>query len=125
MKTKVIFTLAAVIYLIRGIGLLASPAALYGFYGATLDAVGVWSSHFMGATMIFIALINWVAGRNAGNPMLRGILATDIIFELIGTSVACAGAKIFNSMLWVAVGMDTLLLILFIYLFVSGTEKEA
>ena len=124
MKTKTIFTFAAIIYLIRAVGLLLSPDKLYGSYGVTLDAVGLWSARFMGGPMLFIALVNWSA-RNGGNPSQRGIVLANIVLGVISILLASTGAGLFNSLVWAAVGLDAVLLLSFIYLFISGTEKQA
>ena len=123
MKTKAIFTFTSIIYLIRAVGLLLSPDKLYGTYGVTLDPVGLWSARFMGGPMLFIALVNWSA-RNGENSSQRSIVLANIVLGILSILLSCTGAKLFNSLVWAAVGLDAVLLLSFAYLFLSGTERK-
>lgn len=124
MKSTIVFTFSAVVYLLRGLGLLFSPETLYGFYGASLDAVGNWSGHFMGGAMLFIATINWFASRDSENSFLPKIIIANIGFEAISIVMALIGAKLFNSLVWAAIGLDTIMFLSFIYLFFNQTAAK-
>jgi hypothetical protein len=125
MKSKIIFTVMAGIYLLRAVGLLFAPQKFFEMYGCSLDTVGTWSAQFIGGAMLFISLINWFASRNTGNPFLRNVIITNIIFEIISVCLAIKGASLFNSLVWVAISLDMLLLLLFAYLLYSlrGDKK--
>ena len=119
MKSKIIFTIMAVIYSIRAAGLLFAPAKFFEAYGSTLDTTGLWNAQFIGGAMLFICLINWFASRNTDNPFVRNVIITNIVFEIVGTSLAIKGIALFNSLVYVAISVDALLLLLFVYLFFS------
>src|SRR5438105_2038054 len=103
MKAKIIFVFMAVIYLLRGVALIFIPEKLFGMYGASLDATGNWNAQFMGGALLFIGLVNWFASRNTGNPFLRNVIISDIIFQSVCIIVTLKGTALFNSLVYPAV----------------------
>ena len=119
MKSKIIFVFVAVIYFIRAAGLLFAPVKFFEAYGSTLDSTGLWNAQFIGGAMLFICLINWFASRNTDNPFVRKVIITNIIFGIVSTTLAIKGAALFNSMVYVAISLDELIILLFAYLLFS------
>jgi hypothetical protein len=124
MKTKIILMFSAVIYLLRAIGLLFSPAQLYQMYGTPMDAAGLWSAQLMGASMLFIFLMNWMAARDQNNPFVKKVIAANVIYSMMAVLIAIKGIPLFNSLIFLAIGLDSLLLLLFIYILLSRSEVK-
>ena len=114
----------AVIYLLRGVALVFVPEKLFDMYGASLDSVAYWNAQFMGGALLFIGLVNWFASRDTGNPFLRNVIISNIIFQSVCIIVTIRGASLFNSMVWPALGLDFLFVVLFVWLLFSGNAEK-
>ena len=94
--------IASVLGLVFGLAFLLAPAQLMSFYGVTLDAAGQWIGRFLGAQLVGIASVTWLA-RNAP---AGGALSAVMIGNLIGSTIALAVAVlqgvagIGNALVW-------------------------
>ncbi len=94
--------IASVLGLAFGLAFLLVPAQLMSFYGITLDAAGQWIGRFLGAQLVGLAVITWVA-RNAPTG---GALSAVMIGNLVGSTIALALAilqgisGIGNALVW-------------------------
>jgi hypothetical protein len=94
--------IASVLGLVFGLAFLLAPAHLMSFYGVTLDAAGQWIGRFLGAQLVGIASVTWLA-RNAP---AGGALSAVMIGNLVGAVIALALALlqgfsgIGNTLLW-------------------------
>jgi hypothetical protein len=80
------FVIASMLGLVFGLAFLLAPAQLMSFYGMTLDPAGQWIARFLGAQLVGLAIITWVA-RNAPTG---GALSAVMIGNLVGSTIALA-----------------------------------
>jgi hypothetical protein len=86
MNRRRFLVVASILGLIFGLAFLLAPAQLMSFYGMTLDPAGQWIGRFLGAQLVGLAIITWVA-RNAP---AGGALSAVMIGNLIGSTIARA-----------------------------------
>ena len=93
---------ASILGLVFGLAFLLAPAQLLSFYGMTLDPAGQWIGRFLGAQLVGLAIITWLA-RNAPTG---GALSAVMIGNLVGSTIALALAilqgisGIGNALVW-------------------------
>jgi len=104
MKLSNFLVVKAVISLVFGIASLLAPAAMVGLFGGTLDASGTYMTRLLGACLIGIGLICWLA-RNAEPQALQGITLALFIGDTIGFIVALLAqlSGLFDPLNWVNV----------------------
>ena len=94
--------IASILGLVFGLAFLLVPAQFMSFYGITLDAAGQWIGRFLGAQLVGLAVITWLA-RNAPTG---GALSAVMIGNLVGSTIALALAVlqgitgIGNALVW-------------------------
>ena len=76
--------IASILGLVFGLAFLLAPAQLMSFYGITLDAAGQWIGRFLGAQLVGLATITWLA-RNAPTG---GALSAVMLGNLVGAVIA-------------------------------------
>jgi hypothetical protein len=77
---------ASILGLVFGLAFLLAPGQLMSFYGVTLDPAGQWIGRFLGAQLVGLAIITWLA-RNAPTG---GALSAVMIGNLVGSTIALA-----------------------------------
>ena len=96
------FVIASMLGLVFGLAFLLAPAQLMSFYGMTLDPAGQWIGRFLGAQLVGLAIITWVAR----NTPTGGALSAVMIGNLVGSTIALALAVlqgvtgIGNALVW-------------------------
>jgi uncharacterized membrane protein YfcA len=88
MRTKILFTLAAVVQAIFGLGFLLIPETLTGFYGNTLSQGGVVFARLFGTALLALAAIFWFARDLEDSEALRAIVIGGFINSFVGLLVA-------------------------------------
>jgi hypothetical protein len=78
------FVIASILGLVFGLAFLLAPEKLMSFYGVTLDPAGQWIGRFLGAQLVGLAIITWLA-RNAPTS---GTLSAIMIGNLVGSAIA-------------------------------------
>ncbi len=76
--------LASILGLVFGLAFLLAPGLLMSFYGITLDAAGQWIGRFLGAQLVGLATVTWLA-RNAPTG---GAQSAVMIGNLVGSAIA-------------------------------------
>ena len=82
MKLKTLLVIAAVIFILFGVGLLIAAAPLMSLYGLTLDQDANVVAQIFGAALIGYCAMNWTA-RNASFEAQRPIVLNNFLFHLI------------------------------------------
>ena len=94
--------IASILGLVVGLAFLLAPVQLMSFYGIALDPAGQWIGRFLGAQLVGLATITWLA-RNA---LTGGALSAVMLGNLVGAVIALALAVlqgfsgIGNALLW-------------------------
>ena len=70
MRLNVLLVIAAVIAGVFGVGFVVASGPLLSVYGVTLDKAGTLVAQLFGASLIGIAVLNWLA-RNVTDPDAR------------------------------------------------------
>ena len=110
MKIKNLFTIAAVVQTIFGLGFLLIPETLTSFYGNTLSQGGVVFARLFGAAILALAATLWFARDSAESEARRAIVIGGFVNSLIGFLVSLFSqvAGMVN-----ALGWSTVLIFLF------------
>ena len=110
MKIKSLFTIAAVVQTIFGLGFLLIPETLTSFYGNTLSQGGVVFARLFGAAILALAATLWFARDSAESEARRAIVIGGFVNSLIGFLVSLFSqvAGMVN-----ALGWSTVLIFLF------------
>ena len=71
-------------------------------YGITLDAAGQWIGRFLGAQLVGLATITWVARNAPTGGALSAVMLGNLVGAVIGLVLACCEgfSGIGNALLW-------------------------
>ena len=94
--------IASVLGLVFGLAFLLAPAQLMSFYGVTLDAAGQWIGRFLGAQLVGIASVTWLARNAPAGGALSAVMIGNLIGSIIALAVAVLQvvAGIGNALVW-------------------------
>jgi hypothetical protein len=91
MKLSTLLTATAVLALGYGAVLLVAPGAFLGLYGMSMDPAGVFMSRMLGAELIMMGTLAWLA-RAVTDPLARtAIVRSELVGHLIGFGVSLTG----------------------------------
>lgn len=80
MKLRTLLTIQAVLLGAFGLGTLLIPNQLWGIYGITMGAGGIFFARFGGALVVGTALLSWLV-RNAAESEARNAIVTVFFFD--------------------------------------------
>ena len=80
MKLRTLLTIQAVLLGAFGLGTLLIPSQLWGMYGITMGAGGIFFARFGGALVVGTALLSWLV-RNAAESEARNAIVTVFFFD--------------------------------------------
>jgi heme A synthase len=117
MKLKELMVVKSVICLVFGVGFVAIPGTVFGWYGVTLDAGGTLIAQLFGQAFILIALFLWLARNTMEPETLAAIAIAVFIGDVIGTVVSVFGVLngVTNSLGWLTVALYLVLALGFGY----------
>jgi hypothetical protein len=100
-----LLTVAAVIGLVFGLGLLVAPAPLLRLYGLTTDASGLLLARLLGVEFIGYNIAAWVTRAADPSPIgsaPRALVRAHLVSETIGALVSASAAVrgLGNPLLW-------------------------
>jgi hypothetical protein len=111
MKLKALMVVKSVICLVFGVGFLAIPATVFGWYGMELDPAGTLIARLFGQAFVLIALLLWLA-RNTMEPGTQTAIAISVfVGDAIGTvvSVVAVSSGVTNALGWLTVALYAVL----------------
>ena len=117
MKLNVLLVVAAVIAAVFGVAFVVASGPLLSIYGVTLDKAGTLVAQLFGASLIGIAVLNWLA-RNVTDPdARRAVIFANLTQDVVGFVVILIGqlAGIPNALGWSSVAIYLLLALGFGY----------
>lgn len=119
MKFPTLMIIKAVVCLVLGVVILVAPQALYGLFGATLTAGGVFAAKEYGASLIGNLMVAWF-GRNAEDSTARravilGLCVYDAIGALVTLAAVLDGSL--NALGWAVVVLYTFFAVAFGFFF--------
>ena len=117
MKLNVLLVVAAVIAGVFGVGFVVASGPLLSVYGVTLDKAGTLVAQLFGASLIGVAVLNWLA-RNVTDPdARRAVIFANLTQDVVGFVVILIGqlAGIPNAFGWSNVAIYLLLALGFGY----------
>ena len=92
MTLRLLLIVAAIVFVIFGLGLLLVPAQLMAPYGVALDPAGELMGRLGGQALIGLAIAFWYARdtdvKAAMSPAMKGVLYGGCTFNIIGFIVA-------------------------------------
>ena len=118
MKLNVLLVLAAVIAAVFGVAFVVASGPLLSIYGVTLDKAGTLVAQLFGASLIGVAVLNWLA-RNVTDPdARRAVIFANLTQDVVGFVVILIGqlAGIPNAFGWSNVAIYLLLALGFGYI---------
>lgn len=102
---QLLLTVAAVIGLVFGLGLLVAPAPLLRLYGLTTDATGLFLARLFGVEFIGYNLVAWLTraadpspADSAPRALVRAHLLSETFGALVSASAAARGLG--NPLIW-------------------------
>ena len=118
MSQNVFFTIAAIIFIIFGVGQLLAPQELMGMYGLSFNPAGVLIARVFGTVVIGLAIIYWACRNAKASPLLQAVIYAGVISNAADVVVAWYGIStgVLNTMGWALVILHALLTIGFAYL---------
>jgi hypothetical protein len=102
MRLNVLLVVAAVIAGVFGVAFVVASGPLLSIYGVTLDKAGTLVAQLFGASLIGIAVLNWLA-RNVTDPDARqAVVFANVAQDVVGFVVILIGqlAGIPNALGW-------------------------
>ena len=128
MRLSVLLVVAAVVATVFGVAFLVASGPLLSIYGVTLDKAGTLVAQLFGASLIGIAVLNWLA-RNVTDPdAQRAVVFANLAENVVGFVVILIGqlAGIPNAFGWSNVAIYLLLALGFAYVqFVQQRNASA
>ena len=100
-----------VVALAFGIAFVVSPASMLALYGVGTDAAGAFMSRLLGATMIQIGLVAWLARKDTDTAARRAVQLGYTAGIAVGLIVALLGqlSGLFNAFGWSTVAIYLLM----------------
>jgi hypothetical protein len=94
--------IASILGLVFGLAFVLAPAKLMSFYGISLDAAGQWIGRFLGAQLVGIAIITWLARNAPEGSALSAVMTGNLIGATIALILAVLEgiAGIGNVLVW-------------------------
>jgi len=126
MKLNVLLVVAAVIAAVFGVAFVVASGPLLSIYGVTLDRAGTLVAQLFGASLIGIAVLNWLA-RNVTDPdARRAVVFANLGQDVVGFVVILIGqlAGIPNAFGWLNVAIYLLLALGFGYIQFRQTRSS-
>ena len=117
MRLNVLLLVAAVIAGVFGVAFVVASGPLLSVYGVTLDKAGTLVAQLFGASLIGVAVLNWLA-RNVTDPdARRAVVVANLTQDGVGFVVILIGqlAGIPNALGWSNVAIYLLLALAFGY----------
>ena len=118
MKLNVLLVVAAVIAAVFGVAFVVASGPLLSIYGVTLDKANTLVAQLFGASLIGVAVLNWLA-RNVTDPdARRAVIFANLTQDVVGFVVILIGqlAGIPNAFGWSNVAIYLLLALGFGYI---------
>ena len=119
-KIHLLLTVAAVIGLVFGLGLLVVPAPLLRFYGLTTDTTGLLLARLFGVEFIGYNIVAWLT--RAADPLPtdsapRALVRAHLVSETLGALVSAAAAVrgLGNPLLWTVTALYAMLAAAFLW----------
>ena len=119
-KIHLLLTVAAVIGLVFGLGLLVTPAPLLRLYGLTTDTTGLLLARLFGVEFIGYNIVAWLT--RAADPIPtdsapRALVRAHLVSETIGAVVSAAAAVrgLGNPLLWTVTALYAMLAAAFLW----------
>jgi len=116
-RLNVLLLVAAVIAGVFGVAFVVASGPLLSVYGVTLDKAGTLVAQLFGASLIGVAVLNWLA-RNVTDPdARRAVVVANLTQDGVGFVVILIGqlAGIPNALGWSNVAIYLLLALAFGY----------
>lgn len=107
MKLNVLLVVAAVIAAVFGVGFVVASGPLLSIYGVALDKAGTLVAQLFGASLIGVAVLNWLA-RNVTDPdARRAVVFANLAQDVVGFVAILIGqlAGIPNTLGWSSVAI--------------------
>jgi hypothetical protein len=116
MSLRTFLTIAAVVALVYGVGLILVPGTMDSMYGLSVGASERLISQLFGVTLLALGLIDWLA-RDLIGESVRPIIIGSLIGNVLGLVVSVAGTLggTMNALGWSAVVIYLLLTLGFGY----------
>jgi hypothetical protein len=94
--------IASILGMVFGLAFLLAPAQLMSFYGVTLDPAGQWIGRFLGAQLVGLAVITWVARNAPTGSALSAVMAGNLVGSAIALALAILQgiSGIGNALVW-------------------------
>jgi hypothetical protein len=111
MKLKALMIVKSVICLLFGVGFIAIPGTVFGWYGMALEPGGTLIAQLFGQAFVLIALFLWLV-RNTMEPVTQTAIAVSVfVGDAIGTVVSLFGVLngVTNALGWLTVALYLLL----------------
>jgi hypothetical protein len=115
-----LLTVAAVIGLVFGLGLLVAPGPLLRLYGLTTDATGLLLARLLGVEFIGYNLAAWVTraadpspAESAPRALVRAHLVSETLGALVSASAAARGLG--NPLFWSVPALYGILAVAFLW----------
>ena len=111
MKLNALFTIAAVLTVLFGIGFVVMPDTLLSFYGVTMNEAGLYTARLLGAEFLAFAIIAWMVRNSSGSSELNAIVLAFAVGDIIGfvISLVYQLQGIANALGWSTVAIYLLL----------------
>ena len=115
MAFKTLMTVAGVLGILFGIGFLLAPTPLLAQYGVQTDAAGVFVARLLGAALLELGLVFFLARRVEDPATMRAIAMGACIGELAGfwITLRIQLTGLVNSMGWSSVAIYGVLAVAF------------
>lgn len=107
MKLNTLMVVTAIVAFVFGLGFILAPVASMGFYGNTLEGVGVFITRYLGAALLGYAFLAWLNRNNASRGVQAGFFAAMVLGFVVSLYDAIAGTH--NALVWLNVAIYLLL----------------
>jgi hypothetical protein len=129
MRLSYLFTIAAVLSLLYGLGFVILPEQLLSIYGIPTDAGGLLFARLFGAALTGLGVLTWLIRSADAWDALRAVLLGLVAFNMISVVVLLL-AQIdgtVNALGWINVAIFLLLALGFGYFLMprSGSEQTS
>ena len=119
---KTLFSVAAGVTLLLGVGWLAFPQAMLSWWSVESDAVGVYVARRYGGLLFGYATILWLGRSSTSSPARTAILAGGAVVTGVMTILSLFGVMtgVVGPAAWGAVVIEAVLAAGFIYYYASA-----
>ncbi len=111
MKRSTFLTIAALIAILFGLGMLFMPEEFLGMWGLTLSSGGIFLGRSVGALLLSLGVINWIVRNAPDSVALHAILYGNLAVHLLtGTlDLFATTSGVINVQGWGAVSLHVVL----------------